>query len=248
MTACSAGAMAIGCALDLVRRGRAQVALAGGAEPLSTLTLYGFQALRALSPEPCRPFDADRRGLSLGEGAAILVLEELGAARARGATILAELAGFGATADGHHMTAPAPDGEGAARATLAALADAGLAPTEIDYVNAHGTGTPHNDPAEAAALRRVFAGRTERLPVSSTKSQLGHTLAAAGALEAAATVLALGAGFVPATVTLLRPDPACELDHVAGSPRRAQLRAALSSSFGFGGNNAVLALRSAIFL
>jgi len=239
MTACSASAMALGRAVDLVRSGRAKIALAGGAEPLSNLTLSGFAALRALSPEPCRPFDAERKGLSIGEGAAMLVLEDPKSARARGAHIYCEIAGWGASADGHHMTAPEPEGEGAARAMTAALADAQLEADAIVYVNAHGTGTPHNDPAEAKAILRVLG---DRAAVGSTKSQVGHTLAAAGAIEAAATALGLAHGFLPATVTLRTPDAACPLDHIAGQPRTKRVRAALSSSFGFGGNNVVLVM------
>ena len=237
MTACSASAMAIGRAVDLVRTGRVPVAFAGGAEPLSKLTLEGFSSLRALAPEPCRPFDAERKGLSIGEGAAVLVLEDPEHARARGARIYCEIAGWGASADGHHMTAPDPEGKGAARAMTAALADAALSPSDIEYVNAHGTGTPHNDPAEARAILAVLG---DRAAVGSTKSQVGHTLAAAGAIEAAATALGLAHGFLPATVTLRTPDPACPLDHIAGRPREKRVSAALSSSFGFGGNNVVL--------
>jgi 3-oxoacyl-[acyl-carrier-protein] synthase II len=237
MTACSASAMAIGRAVDLLRTGRAQIALAGGAEPLSHLTLSGFSALRALAPEPCRPFDVKRRGLSIGEGAAVLVLEDAAAAHSRGARIYCEIAGWGASADAHHMTAPSPSGEGAIRAMTAALRDAQIPAQAIEYVNAHGTGTPHNDPAEALAILRVLG---DRVAVGSTKSQVGHTLAAAGAIEAAATALGLAYGFLPATVTLGTPDPACPLEHVAGRPREQRVRAALSSSFGFGGNNVVL--------
>jgi 3-oxoacyl-[acyl-carrier-protein] synthase II len=240
MTACSASAMALGLALDTIRMGRAQVALAGGAEPLTSLTLHGFAALRALAPEPCRPFDRARRGLSLGEGAAFLLLESAEHAQARGARRYAWLRGFGATCDAHHMTAPEPEGAAAAHAMQAALADAGLRGEELDYVNAHGTGTIPNDLAETRALHRAFGAHAHRLLVSSTKSQIGHTLGAAGALEAAATVLALAHGFAPATVTLEEPDPACDLDYVPRRPRPVPLRAALSSSFGFGGNNVAL--------
>jgi 3-oxoacyl-[acyl-carrier-protein] synthase II len=241
MTACSSSATAIGRAADLVRLGRVAVALAGGAEGLCRLTYAGFNALRAVSPEPCRPFDAERKGLSLGEGAAVLVLEEEMHARARGAEVLGFLAGWGMTADAHHMTAPHPEGDGAARAMLAALADAELAPEAIDYVNAHGTATPHNDAAEVLALRRVFGERAARLPVSSTKSMVGHTLGAAGAVEAVASLCALRGGYVPPTMGLERPDPAFgALDFVPGAAREARVGAVLSSSFAFGGNNTVL--------
>ncbi|HEX2569831.1 MAG TPA: beta-ketoacyl-[acyl-carrier-protein] synthase family protein [Polyangia bacterium] len=240
MTACSSSATAIGYAGDLIRLGRADYAVAGGAEGLCRLTYSGFNALRALSPEPCRPFDVARKGISLGEGAAILVLEEAERARARGATILGYLVGFGITADAHHMTAPHPEGDGAARAMLAALADAGLSPEDIDYINAHGTGTPQNDAAETAAIRRVFGARTTRVPVSSTKSMVGHTLGAAGAVEAVVSLLSLRGGYLPPTAHLETPDPALDLDFIGPIPRTAQAETVLSSSFAFGGNNTVL--------
>ncbi|HEV8325683.1 MAG TPA: beta-ketoacyl-[acyl-carrier-protein] synthase family protein [Myxococcota bacterium] len=256
MTACSSSANALSRGADLLRLGRADAVLAGGADALCALVYGGFNALRALDPAPCRPFDRRRAGLTLGEGAAFLVLEPLSRARARGAGVLALLLGAGNTMDAHHLTAPAPDGRGAARAIRAALADAARAVGEADaaaldtrvgYVNAHGTGTPHNDPAEAAALHAVFGARAAELPVSSSKSQLGHCLSAAGALEAAVTVLALGAGFLPATVGLEEADPACLLGHVR-APRAAQVDLALSCSFAFGGSNTALCFgRAAAF-
>jgi len=241
MTACSSSATAIGYACDRIRLGDVDVALAGGAEGLCRLTYLGFNALRATSPEPCRPFDRDRKGLNLGEGAAMLVLEDEARARARGARIYALLGGWGITADAHHMTAPHPEGDGAARAMQAALADAGLAPERIGYVNAHGTATPHNDAAETKAIHRVFGAHAARLCVSSIKSMVGHTLGAAGAVEAVASCLTLHEGVAPPTVNLVVPDPAFELDFIPGEARRVDLDALLSNSFAFGGNNTTLA-------
>ncbi|MCU1277015.1 MAG: hypothetical protein JWM53_561 [bacterium] len=244
MTACSSSATAIGYAADRIRLGHVEVALAGGAEGLTRLTYAGFGCLRATAPgdEPCRPFDAERKGLTLGEGAAVLVLEDFERARARGATILAIVAGWGITADAHHMTAPHPEGEGAARAMRMALDDARLSADAIGYVNAHGTGTPHNDAAETLAIKSVLGARAPSVPVSSIKSMVGHTLGAAGAIEAAASVLSLARGFVPPTVHLRTPDPAFGLDYVPGTAREAQIEALLSNSFAFGGNNTVLAM------
>ena len=247
MTACSSSATAIGYAADRIRLGHVDVALAGGAEGLTRLTYAGFGCLRATAPgeEPCRPFDAERKGLTLGEGAAVLVLEEYEHARARGATVLAVVAGWGITADAHHMTAPHPEGEGAARAMQQALDDARLPADAVGYVNAHGTGTPHNDAAETLAIKRIFGARAPSVPVSSIKSMVGHTLGAAGAIEAAASVLTLARGFVPPTVHLRTPDPAFGLDYVPGATRELSVEALLSNSFAFGGNNTVLALTRA---
>src|SRR6185369_10898013 len=237
---CSSSATAIGYAADRVRLGHVDVALAGGAEGLTRLTYAGFGCLRATAPgdEPCRPFDADRKGLTLGEGAAVLVLEEYERARARGATIYAVVAGWGITADAHHMTAPHPEGDGAARAMQMALDDAKLSPEAIGYVNAHGTGTPHNDAAETLAVKRILGTRA---PVSSIKSMVGHTLGAAGAIEAVASVLSLARGFLPPTVHLRTPDPAFGLDYIPNAARDVAVEALLSNSFAFGGNNTVLA-------
>ena len=247
MTACSSSATAIGWAADRIRLGHVDVALAGGAEGLTRLTYAGFGCLRATAPgdEPCRPFDAERKGLTLGEGAAVLILEDAERARARGATILAVLAGWGITADAHHMTAPHPEGEGAARAMRMALADAQLAPEQIGYVNAHGTGTPHNDAAESFALKTVLGARAPSVPVSSIKAMVGHTLGAAGAIEAAASVLSLAHDFLPPTVNLRTPDPAFGLDFIPDRARHVRVEAVLSSSFAFGGNNTVLAFTRA---
>jgi 3-oxoacyl-[acyl-carrier-protein] synthase II len=243
MTACSSSATTIGLALDLIRLGRAKRVLAGGVESICRLTFGGFSSLRAMDPEPCRPFHRQRRGLTLGDGAAMLVLEDAGEARRRGRQPYAELAGYGVSADAHHMTAPAPDGRGAAAAMQAALADAGMAPEAVQYINAHGTATSHNDPMEVRAIRQVFGRNAGRIPVSSTKAMTGHTLGAAGAIEAAICVLALQQGLVPATLRLDDPDPACDLDHVPRRSRRQTLEVALSNSFAFGGNNTTLVFR-----
>lgn len=239
MTACSSSATAIGYAGDLIRLGRVDVAIAGGAEGLCRLTYSGFNALRATSPEPCRPFDKGRKGLNLGEGAGVLLLESEEHARRRGARILGYLAGYGVTADAHHMTAPHPEGDGAARAMLAALADAKIDAERVDYVNAHGTATPHNDSAEALAMRRVFAGRARRLPVSSTKSMIGHTLGAAGAVEAVAVMLAMVGGYLPPTIHHEDPEDD-SFDFIPGEARDLRADVILSSSFAFGGNNTAL--------
>lgn len=242
-TACSSGALAIAAAADMVIRGDAAIAIAVGVDVLCRLTYAGFDALAALDPEPCRPFDVERRGLSLGEGAAALVVEHPEHARARGARIRALLAGVGTSADAHHVTAPHPAGVGAAAALRAALAAAEVGPEAVDYVNAHGSATRHNDETEIAALRAVLGARLPRIPVSSTKSQVGHCLGAAGALEAAVTVTALTDGIVPATVTLRTPEPVWEdLDLVPRAGRRQPLGIAVSSSYGFGGHNVTLVL------
>lgn len=239
--ACASGAQALADGADLLAAGLADVVVAGGVDALCRLTLNGFASLLAVDPAGCRPFDARRGGMSLGEGAAFLVLEPLERARARGARPLALLAGTGSTCDAHHPTRPEPEGRGAEAAMRAALAAAGLEPGAIDYVNAHGTGTPDNDRAEGRALRRLFG---EALPpVSSTKRAFGHTLGAAGAIEAAVCVLALERGFLPGTPGFATPDPECALTPLAAS-RPGAPRACLSNSFGFGGANTALVLRA----
>lgn len=249
VSACASGTDALGIAGDLIRSGRADVAVAGGAEAAITpLQIAGFAAAGALSrrnddpTRASRPFDSDRDGFVCGEGAGVLVLERADHAAARGARPLAILAGYGATNDAYHAAAPRRDGQGAARALRLALADAGCALGDVDHVNAHGTSTPANDAAEAAALRAVFGGFADHLPVTSTKSAIGHLLGAAGAVEAVATVAAMRAGTVPASQNLDDRDPACDLDVVHGSPRVTAIEVALSSSFGFGGHNAVIVL------
>jgi nodulation protein E len=241
-TACSSANHAIGQAFRMVRAGEVEIALAGGSEaPLSLGFLKAWEAMRVVSPDTCRPFSRDRRGLILGEGAAVLVLEPLERARARGAAIIGEIAGFGMSSDAHHITQPSA--LGAARAMRAALADAELAPESIGYVNAHGTGTLANDATETEAIRSVFGDHAQKLLVSSTKSMHGHALGAAGALEAAATLGALHNGLIPPTANFTAPDPACDLDVVPNTPRAAQIEGAISNSFAFGGLNAVLVFR-----
>jgi nodulation protein E len=241
-TACSSSAHAVGLAFWMVRLGLVEAAIAGGSEtPFTWANLKAWEALRVVAPEVCRPFSQDRQGLVLGEGGAALVLETLERAESRGATILAEITGCGMSSDAHHITLPLA--EGAARALTACLEDAGLRPAEVDYINAHGTGTLANDPMEARAIRQVFGDHADRLAVSSTKSMHGHTLGAAGALECVATVLTLREGLLPPTIGFTVPDPECDLDVVPNQARRAEIRNALSNSFAFGGLNVVLAFR-----
>jgi nodulation protein E len=242
-TACSAANHAIGLAMRLVRSGEADFALAGGSEaPFSYGLLKAWEALRVIAPDTCRPFCRDRLGMILGEGAAMLALEPLEAARARGARIYAEVAGFGMSSDAHHITQPSVDGP--VRAMRAALEDARAPLDAVGYINAHGTGTPGNDAVEAQALRRLFGRLTDRIAVSSTKSMHGHALGAAGALEAAATALALYHGLLPPTANFTSLDPACEIDVICLQARPARVELALSNSFAFGGLNAVLAFRA----
>ena len=243
-TACSSSGHAIGQAYWMVRSGATDLAIAGGSEaPFSLGILKAWEAMRVVSPETCRPFSKDRRGMILGEGGAMLVLEPLEAARSRGARIHAEIVGFGMSADACHITQPST--EGAARAMRAALRDAGLEPEQIGYINAHGTATPANDPTEVAAIRSVFGRHAERLAISSTKSMHGHALGAAAALECLATALALRDGVLPPTANFNEPDPQCDLDVIPNHARRTQVGYALSNSFAFGGLNAVLALAGA---
>jgi 3-oxoacyl-[acyl-carrier-protein] synthase II len=240
-SACASGAMAIGAALRALRRGDLDVALAGGSDALCQLTYAGFNALRSVDELPSRPFRKDRMGLSLGEGAGVLVLETAAHAKRRGARPIAILAGESSTCDAHHMTAPHPDGTGASDAIRLALADASVGPDDVDFVNAHGTGTPLNDAAEAAALRAVFGERTRSIPVTSTKSLIGHLLGSAGAVEAVCTVLGLARREVHPMPETGERDPELGLDVVLGSPRALSRAAcAISTSLAFGGANAVL--------
>jgi nodulation protein E len=242
-TACSSSAHAIGQAFWMVRSGATDLAIGGGSEaPFSFGILKAWEAMRVVSTETCRPFSKDRKGMILGEGGGMLVLEPLEAAQARGARIHAEIVGFGMSADAGHITQPSA--EGAARAIRAALRDAHLAPEAIGYINAHGTGTPANDSTETAAIRAVFGAHAGRLAVSSTKSMHGHALGASAALECLATALALRDGLLPPTANYREPDPECDLDVIPNVARRAQVEYALSNSFAFGGLNAVLALRA----
>jgi len=250
VSACSTSAHAIGEAVKSIRIGETDAMIAGGAEAAITpLGIGGFAAMKALSTrndDPAgasRPFDKDRDGFVEGEGAGILVLEELEHARRRGANILAEVVGYGANSDAHHVTAPAPEGEGAARCMRLALADARMRPEEVGYLNAHGTSTPFNDANETKAIKTVFGDHARKMLVSSTKSMTGHMLGAAGGAEAVVGVLALTRGVIPPTINYTTPDPECDLDYVPNKPREVRVDAVMSNSFGFGGTNAVLVLK-----
>jgi 3-oxoacyl-[acyl-carrier-protein] synthase II len=249
-TACAAGNHAIGEAYRLIREGQATIMICGGTENMITpLTIAGFSVMKALStrndePERAsRPFDASRDGFVIAEGCGILVLEELEHALKRGAKIYAELIGYGLNADAYHMTAPSPDGEGAARCMELALKDAGILPQQVDYINAHGTSTPLNDVAETKAIKKVFGEHAYKLMVSSTKSMTGHLLGGAGGLEAVLTVMAVYEGIAPPTINLENPDPECDLDYVPNQARKADIRIAMSNAFGFGGTNATLVFK-----
>jgi 3-oxoacyl-[acyl-carrier-protein] synthase II len=237
--ACASGANAIGHAAELIGAGRAKMVLTGGYDALSELVFTGFDSLQALSLTECRPFDAQRDGLAIGEGAAVLILESEQNARERGADVLAEVAGYGAATDGHHLTQPQPEGAAAACSMRAACASAGIGPEDINYINAHGTGTPLNDAAEAAAINAWAGQAVGRIPVSSTKASVGHLLGAAGAVEAAVCIMALRGQWLPPMRTLQTPDPQCQFP-LAREPASAHLNYALTNSFGFGGANATL--------
>ena len=246
-TACSASAHAIGDALEIIRRGRADVMIAGGSEAAITpMGVGGFAAMRALSTrndDPAtasRPFDLNRDGFIMGEGAGVVILEELGFAQRRGAPIYAELVGYGMSADAFHITAPSEDGDGGMRVMMSALDDAGVPPSAIDYINAHGTSTPYNDKLETLAIKRVFGEHARTVAISSTKSMTGHLLGAAGGLEAGITALAIKHQIAPPTINYQTPDPECDLDYVPNAARRMSIRYALSNSFGFGGTNGAL--------
>ena len=241
-TACSSSANAMGYAYDVIAAGMADVVLTGGSDVLARLTYGGFNSLRSVDPEPCRPFDRERKGLSIGEAAGILVFEDEAHARRRGAPVVAEFRGYGVTSDAYHMTAPDPSGTAGGRTLLAALANAGLNPEDVDYVNAHGTATPQNDSAETAALKAALGDRARRIPISSIKSMIGHCLCASGAIEAVATALTVRDGKVPPTIHYETPDPACDLDYVPNAARDVPVEVALSNSFAFGGNSSVVVL------
>lgn len=251
-TACATGAHSIGTAFDMVRHGRVDVAVAGSSEStISPYAIDGYCQLRALSTrndEPkraSRPFDVDRDGFVIAEGAAVLILEEGEHARARGVPILAELAGYATTADGYHLTAPEPSGQGAVRAMRGALADAEMRPDEVDVINAHGTSTRLNDPTETAAIKEVFEEHARRLVVHATKSMTGHSLGGAASIEAVVSVLTIARGGIHPTINLDRADPECDLDYVAHEAREEKVRSVMSNAFAFGGHNAVLVFRSA---
>ncbi len=250
VTACATGNHALGDATRIIQRGDADVMIAGGAEAIIVpLTIAGFSAMKAMSTrndEPqraSRPFDAGRDGFVCGEGGGIVLLESLDHARRRDARIYGEIIGYAATGDAHHMTAPDPEGDGAARAMQGALRDAGLEGPEVAYINAHGTSTPYNDKFETLAIKRVFGDHAHRLAVSSTKSMTGHLLGAAGGVEAIATLLALHHGLLPPTINYETPDPECDLDYVPNQARKQDIEVALSNAFGFGGTNATLVFR-----
>lgn len=250
-TACATGTNAIGEAFRMIREGRADCIIAGGAEAsITPFSVAGFTNITALSTsdDPLRasiPFDAERNGFVMGEGAGILILESLEHAKKRNAKIYAEVAGYGATCDAYHMTAPAPDGESAARAMEEALRDAEIDCSKMSYINAHGTSTHYNDSSETMAIKRVFGDKAKEIPVSSTKSMTGHLLGAAGAIEAVVCVKALQDSFVPATIGYKVPDPECDLDYVPNEGRHHELQYAMSNSLGFGGHNAVLVFKKA---
>jgi len=243
LSACSSGTVAIGYAADAIGWGQIDAALAGASDVLCRLTFSGFNALRLVDREPCRPFCRSRQGMNLGEAAAMLVLEELDQARRRGAHIYAEVAGYGVRCEAHHPTAPEPEGKAVASLIEDALRAARVPAGEVDHVNAHGTATPQNDQAEARGVRRVFGERARRLPVTSIKSMVGHCLAAAGAIEAATLALTIARGTIPPTVGFREPDPECDVDLVANEARSAPVSCGVSTSLAFGGNDAALVMR-----
>ena len=252
VSSCSSGADAIGQAREMVRRGDADVVVAGGSEaPICPIAVAGFNSLRALSryngdpKKASRPFDAERDGFVMGEGSAMLVLESQESVERRGVKPLAELVGYGATSDAHHITEPGPEGQSAAKAMNLALESAGVGPEEIDYINAHGTSTPLNDRQETRAIKTALGEEAYRVPISSTKSMTGHLLGAGGALEAAVCIMAMQNGMVPPTINLEHPDPDCDLDYTPCTARPHSIRYAMSNSFGFGGHNSVLIFGSA---
>ncbi|HWM94898.1 MAG TPA: beta-ketoacyl-[acyl-carrier-protein] synthase family protein [Thermoanaerobaculia bacterium] len=241
-TACAAGNYALAHAFDALRAGKADLMLAGGSDAFSRITYTGFARLGAIAPERCQPFDKNRKGMIPGEGAGVLVLEPLDRALERGATVYAELVGYGLSCDAHHMTAAHPQGDGAVRAMEQALKDAGLGPEDVGYVSAHGTGTPTNDKLEAFAIRRVF-GASPRVPISSVKSMIGHTMGAASAIEAAVCSLAIHTGLVPPTMNMEEPDPDCDFDCVPNAAREHRVDVAMNNAYAFGGNNASVIFR-----
>jgi 3-oxoacyl-[acyl-carrier-protein] synthase II len=241
-TACAAGNYAIGYGTDLIRTGRADVMLAGGSDAFSRIPYMGFARLGAIAPEKCQPFDKNRKGMIPGEGSGMLLLESLDAALARGATIYAEVLGYGVSCDAHHMTAAHPQADGAIRAMSAAMKDAGVGIQDIDYISAHGTGTPTNDRIESIGVNKLFGEYAPKIPMSSIKSMLGHTMGAASAIEAAACALALDTGWIPPTINHEAPDPDCGLDIVPNHARETHPEIVLNNAYAFGGNNASLCL------
>jgi 3-oxoacyl-[acyl-carrier-protein] synthase II len=244
VAACSSSTIAIGRGVEAIRSGRADAVLAGGTDALSRLTYSGFNLLRLMDPIPCRPFDRSRAGMNIGEGAGILVLEDLERARKRGATIYAELAGHSLACEAFHPTAPEPEGRPVAAVVSLALRDAGINPDEVQHINAHGTATPQNDAAEARGFRRLFGNRVDRIPVTSIKSMIGHCLGAAGAVEAAALALTIARGAIPPTIHHAETDGDCRIDVVANEAREQRVRCGVSTSLGFGGNDSAIVLRA----
>ncbi len=249
VTACATSTNAIGDAFKVIQRGDADIMITGGAEAaIAPISFAGFCSMKAMSTNEdpllaCRPFDKERDGFVMGEGAGILIIEELEHAKKRGANIIAEILGYGCTNDAYHITAPAPEGEGSARCMKMAIDDAGISPQEIDYVNAHGTSTEYNDKYETVAIKTVFGEHAGKLAVSSTKSMTGHLLGAAGAVEAIITAMSLKEGFLPPTINYRTPDPECDLDYVANEGRKKEITYAISNSLGFGGHNATITLK-----
>ena len=241
-TACAAGNYSIAHGFDLIRTGKLDIVLAGGADCMNQLVLAGFEKLRSLAPEKCQPFDRNRKGLVVGEGSAIVVIESFEHARSRKAKIYAEVLGYGLGSDAYHPVAPHPDGKGAIKAIREALDNARLNPEDIDYINAHGTGTSSNDKIETGVIKKIFGRKAYRIPVSSIKSMLGHTMGAASAMEAVACALAIKEGIIPPTINYETPDPECDLDYVPNKARKQKVDVALSNSFAFGGNVGVLLL------
>ena len=244
VAACSSSTIALGRAVEAVRAGRADVALAGGADALARLTFSGFNQLRLMDPDPCRPFDRSRAGMNIGEGAGILILEDFERARRRGARIYAELAGHGVACEAFHPTAPEPNGRPVAAVVTLALSDAGLPADAVDHINAHGTATPQNDAAESRGFVRVFGDRAAHVPVTSVKSMVGHCLGAAGGVEAAVLALSISRGVIPPTIHHGETDAECRIDVVANEAREQRLRCAVSTSLGFGGNDSAVVLRA----
>jgi 3-oxoacyl-[acyl-carrier-protein] synthase II len=239
-TVCSSSAAAIAFACDAIASGAAELMISGGSDSLCEVTYAGFNSLRAIDPAGCRPFDKNREGLSLGEGAGVLILEELGHAQARGARIWGEVLGSGICAEAHHLTAPEPSGEGIARAIGLALSDAGIAPDTVDYINAHGTATPVNDVVETRGIKKAFGTRAYEISLSSIKSMIGHCLGSAGGIEAVAALLSIQEGIIPPTINYSTPDPECDLDYTPNEAKEKDIHIAISNSFAFGGNNVCL--------
>ena len=241
-TACSSSATGIGYGADLIRNGKTKAVLCGGSEALTELTFGGFNSLKATDPSPCKPFDRKRAGMSLGEGAGILILEDFDEAEKRGVKILAEFLGYGIGGEAYHITAPEPTGMNEARIMKEALEESGVAPTEVDYINAHGTGTPLNDKVETLSIKNAFGEKAYSIPISSIKSSVGHCLGAAGAIEAIASILSMVHQFIPPTLNHQEEDEDCDLDYVPGKSREAEVGVVLSNSFAFGGNCTTLVL------